>query len=144
MAQESLEQRRKNSPYWQVLRKDLPSALAIYLVLLATIFMGVAFLGLLNFDTIYPYFSPSFWVLAIVAYIWWNYLAKYRPLSVVIFKVMMMAIIPVMIAATVTAYAMGVKDMTSLYFLTSLCSAFNIIAIFFYSKSVLRKQGPFR
>lgn len=144
MAEKTNLQKRENSPYWQELRKDWPSAIAIYAVLLATIFMLISLFFLFKLNGPYPYFQLQFWVMFIVVSTWWSYLQKYGPKSVMLFRVMMLLIIPSMLIITFIAHIRESKDMGIFVSATVLCSTLIFVSIWFYRKSVLRKHGPFR
>jgi len=135
---------RENSPYWQELRRDWPSAIAIYAVLLATIFMLISLLFLFKLNGPYPYFQPQFWLIFILVSIWWSYLQKYGPRSVMLFRIMMIFIIPSMLIITLIAHTRNLGDIGIFISATILCSALIVVSVWFYRKSILRKRGPFR
>ena len=144
MAEKTNLNKRENSSYWQELRRDWPSAIAIYAVLLATIFMLISLIFLFKLNGPYPYFQPQFWIMFILVSTWWSYLQKYGPKSVMLFRAMMMLVIPGMLIITLIGHIQGSENMGVFIGNTVLCSVLVSISIWFYRKSVLRKHDPFR
>ena len=130
--------------YQNQLRRDWPSAIATFAVVLACVTAGASILTLFSTTSPYPLSQPQFWIFAIPIIIWVNYLQKYRPVAVIIFRVMMVLIIPFMLILTFISYKLDPESLLFCISTTVLSCVLIAISLWFYRKSLLRKQGPIR
>ena len=135
--QENLNEHQKQ------LRRDWPSAIAIFTVVLACVSAGASILTLFSTKSPYPLSQPQFWIFAIPIIIWVNYLQKYRPIAVMIFRVMMAIVIPFMLILTLISYKLDPESLHFYISTTVFSSVLIAVSLWFYRKSVLRKEGPF-
>ena len=95
-------------------------------------------------DTGFPMGQPLFWVLAVPLTFWAVALGSYGPVSVAIFRGLMIADVPVILIILGCAFAKGAGGV-GLFVGAAVVTILLVgIAAFFYSKSALREQGPFR
>jgi hypothetical protein len=85
-----------------------------------------------------------FWVLALPLVIWTSALRNYGPRSVAVLRVLMVADGPAALALLAIAYATG-ADSLPLFVIAAVASiVLSTVAAWYYRRSVLRRQGPFR
>lgn len=141
---ETAQNQDKENPHRAQLMHDWPSAIAIFTVVAASVGAGASILSLFSTISPYPMSQPQFWILAIPVIIWVSYLQKYKPIAVIIFRAMMILVIPITLAITLISYKL---DPGSIHFYigtTVFSSVLIAISAWFYRKSVLRKEGPLR
>jgi len=135
---------RRQPPEWQRLRTDVPTFIASACVYLASVCVIVALLGLVAPDTGFPMGQPLFWVLAVPLTFWAVSLGSYGPVSVAVFCSLMIADAPASLIILGLAFAKGVSGI-GLFVGAAVATVILVgAAAFFYGRSVLRAQGPFR
>ncbi len=135
---------RRQSPEWQKLRGDAPTFVASAAVYLASATVIVALLGLVAPATGLPMSQPLFWVLAIPLTFWALSLGSYGPVSVAILRGLMIADAPAALIILGCAYAKSSASIGLFAGAAVLTILLIAVAVWFYSRSVLRSQGPFR
>jgi hypothetical protein len=135
---------RRQSPQWQALRRDVPTFIASAAVYLASVCVIVAFLGLVETSASSPMGQPLFWVLAVPLTIWALALGGYGPRAVAILRSLMIVDAPAVLVILALAYVRGGADRTLFVVTTILTIALTAAGVWFYSQSVLRRDGPLR
>lgn len=145
MVRKKANQNKDNlNEHQKQLRRDWPSAIATFAVVLACVTVGASILTLFSTTSPYPLSQPQFWIFAIPIIIWVNYLQKYRPIAVMIFHVMMALDIPFMLILTFISYKLDSENLQFCISTTVFSSVLIAISLWFYRKSVLRREGPIR
>ncbi|MHB1751579.1 MAG: hypothetical protein ACYCTF_02530 [Acidiferrobacter sp.] len=139
------EENQEGLAYLQRLQKDIPSFLGVALVIISTLLTVITTLVLLHLNATHPNSSsPEVLVLLAVFAIWFNYLKKYRPLAVALFKFIMVMIIPYMIVVIIATNIWRSQSIVFIYAMAGFCSLLDVAAMGFYRKSILRAEGPAR
>lgn len=136
---------RRHSPEWQLLRSDVPTFITSAATYVATLCIAVAAIGLIDPDpTPFPQGRLLFWVLMLPLTIWALALRDYGPRSVAVLRVLMVADSPIALALLALAYATGADSLHLFVIVAIGAIVLSAIAAWYYRRSVLRRQGPFR
>jgi hypothetical protein len=135
---------RRQSPEWRKLRNDVPTFVASVCVYLASVCVIVALLGLVAPNTGFPMGQPLFWVLAVPLTFWAVALGSYGPVSVAIFRGLMIADVPAILFILGLAFAKGAGGIELFVGAAGFTLVLVGVAALFYTKSALRVQGPSR
>jgi hypothetical protein len=134
----------RKSTEWQALRRDWPTFIASGAVYLASVCTIVAAIGLLDPAGAFPLERPLFWGFAVPLTVWAWALADYGPRAVAIFRILLIADVPVSFITLGYAYARGAHNL-SLFLVTTIATAVLVlVGTLLYNRSLLKKYGAAR
>lgn len=135
---------RRDSPEWQLLRRDKATFIATLAVYLESVCVVVALLSLTDRSVVFPQGASVFWVLAVPLTVWALWMGSYGAGAVMVFRVLMVVDPVIAAVALVVAGRTGATGIGLFVAAVGGSVVLGLVGWLAYRRSVLWRTGAMR